>query len=194
MFFRRSILAFATGAVATIVLAACGGGDSADPTPSPSPILIPPGTPSPAEVAYFDELSTALSTIRDRFDELDDARLATFDEQLSEIAQIHAVRDYAERYLDLAADSRDFIGPINAPPSLALLHTSLVGAVQSMVHLGGNLTLNMDFNPALTEDDFAEAFVALGGEAVEQRLRNACSDLQFFADGKGAAPEIVCPR
>lgn len=194
MFARRSILAFATASVAAIALAACGGSDSADPTPSPSPILIPPGTPSPAEVAYFDELRTALSTIRVRFDELDEARLATFDGQLSEIAQIHAVRDYAERYLELAADSRDFIGPINAPPSLALLHAPLVGAVQSLVHLGGNLVLNMEFNPALTEDDFADAFIELGGDAVEQRLRDACSDLQFFADGKGAATEIVCPR
>jgi hypothetical protein len=194
MFARRSILAFATASVAAIALAACGGSDSADPTPSPSPILIPPGTPSPAEVAYFDELRTALSTIRVRFDELDEARLATFDGQLSEIAQIHAVRDYAERYLELAADSRDFIGPINAPPSLALLHAPLVGAVQSLVHLGGNLALNMEFNPALTEDDFAESFVDLGGEAVEQLLRDACSGLQFFAAGKGVATEIVCPR
>jgi hypothetical protein len=194
MFSRRSTLAFAGIAAAAVLFAACGGGDSATPTPSPSPIFIPPGTPSPAEVAYFDELSTAMSTISARFDELDDARLATLDEQLSEIARIHGVRQYAERYLDLAADSRDFIGPINAPPSLAPLHAPLVEAVQSLVHLGGNLALNMEFNPALTEDDFAHAFLELGGVAVEQRLRDACFDLQFFAAGKGAATEIVCPR
>ena len=194
MFARRSILALAAVSVAAIALAACRGSDSADPTPSPSPIVIPPGTPSPAEVAYFDELSTAMSTISVRFDEMDEARLATFDEQLSEIAQIHAVRDYAERYLELAADSRDFIGPINAPASLALIHAPLVGAVQSMVHLGGNLALNMEFDPALTEDDFAESFVDLGGEVVEQRLRDSCASLQFFAAGKGVATEIACPR
>ena len=153
------------------------------------------------EVAYFDELSTAISTISARFDEMNDDRVATFDEQLSEKARILDVRQYAERYLALAADSRDFIGPINAPPSLAPLHASLVEAVQNLVLLGTSLVLlgtslvpYMDLNPALTEDDFADAFLELDGAVVEQRLRDTCSDLQFYAAGKDAATEIVCPR
>jgi len=194
MLSRRSIPPYSAVAVAAVFLVACGGGVPATPTPSPSPIFIPPGTPSPAEVAYFDQLTTAMSTISTRFDELDDALLATFDEQLSEDARIHGVRQYAERYLDFAADSRDFIGPINAPTSLAPLHASLVDAVQDLVLLGTNLVLDMDLNPALTADEFSDTPFALARDALEQPLRDACSDLQFYAAGKDAAIEVVCPR
>ena len=194
MLSRRSILAHSAIAVAAVLFVACGGGGSTTPTPTPSPILIPPGTPSPAEVVYFDQLTTAMSTISARFDELDDARLATFDEQLSEVARINDVRQYAGRYLEFAADSRDFIGPINAPPSLVSLHASLVEAVQNLVLFGTSLVLEMDLNPALTTDDLEDAFVTLNGLTLEQRLRDACSDLQFYAAGKDAAIEVVCPR
>ncbi|MCH8815154.1 MAG: hypothetical protein IH957_08700 [Chloroflexi bacterium] len=194
MLATRSILAYSTVAAAAVLFVACGGGDSATPTPSPSPIFIPPGTPSPAEVVYFKKLTTAMSTISARFDELSDADVPTFDEQLSENALINDVRQYAGRYLDFAADARDFIGPIDAPPSLASLHASLVEAVQDLVLLGTTLALDMELNPALTADDFEDAFFDLNGLVLEQRFRDACSDLQFYADGKDAAIEIVCPR
>ena len=44
------------------------------------------------------------------------------------------------------------------------------------------------------EDDFADAFFDLDGVTLEQRVRDACYDLLFFAAGKDAATEIVCPR
>ena len=194
MLFRRSILAYATVALATVLFVACGGGDP-EPTASPTPrFTVPPGAIEPAEETYFERLGAELTTISARFDELDEARARALDEILNGTARILNIRVYALSYFDLADDSYKLLDPITAPPSLADLHRALVDAFDGLIELGTDLMTDMDIDPATTEDDFADAFFDLNGIALEQRVRDACFDLLFFAAGKDAASEIVCPR
>lgn len=202
MFSRRSTLAFAAAAVATILFAACGGDDTgpsasptAGPTASPTPRLTdPPSAIEQAEETYFEKLGAEMATITSRFVELDESRVAGLDEDLGENARLINIRAYSAGYLDLAEDSFKALDPITAPPSLADLHSALVDAFEGVIPLGEDLVLAMDIDAALTEDDFAGAFFDLDGVTLEQRLRDACHDLLFFAVGKDAATEIVCPR
>lgn len=194
MFSRRSTLAFATIAIATVLFVACGGGDP-EPAASPTPRLtVPPGTIAPAEELYFEQLVAEMTTISARFEELDESRPGALSDLLTEAGRILNIRSYSVRYFDLVDDAYKLLDPIAAPPSLAALHSALVDAFEDLIPLGTDLMTEMEFNPALSEDDFADTFFDLNGVVLEQRVRDACFDLLFFAAGKDAASEIVCPR
>jgi len=194
MFSRRPILAFATIAIAAVLFVACGGGDS-EPTGSPTPRLtVPPGTIAPAEELYFEQLQAEMAAISARFVELDESRPGALSDELTEAARIINVRVYVGRYFDLADDAVRLLDPIAAPPSLVDLHNALVDAFEDLIQLGTDLTAEMEIDPDLSEDDFADTFFDFNGVVLEQRVRDACFDLLFFAAGKDAASEIVCPR
>lgn len=176
-----------------VAVAACGGG-GAGPGPafSPTPQGSPAQTPSPQEQAYFDALKAALDTMHQRSAELRDFRSQAFALQFTEEQRRANSQELGRRYRSYAEEARDALSQIVAPAGLEAVHGSLLAAVDGLVKLGRDLESYLSESPAVTSQDFADAFGRADGVTAEQRFRDFCFDLQSQARARGLGVDLGC--
>lgn len=172
---------------ATVFLAACGssgGGETPSPTPQP--------TASSEERAYFQELQDAMRQIRAESTALADFRSHAFDAGLTEADRQSRGDQYGSRYAAFASGRQARLSAIAAPGSMKSLHNRLTDAAAAVKQLSGDLTVRLAARPVSSASDLNTIFIELDAATVEQRFRDACTDLQRRGNGLGVSVDLAC--
>ncbi len=172
---------------ATVFLAACGssgGGETTSPTPLP--------TASSEESAYFQALQAAMRQIREESTALADFRSHAFDPGLSEADRRSRGSQYGSRYAAFASGRQARLSAISAPDRMKSLHTRLTDAAAAVKQLSGDLTARLAAQPVSSAADLSTLFIELDATTVEQRFRDACTDLQRRGNGLGVSVDLGC--
>lgn len=190
-------------AVPLLALAACGGDDDGggSPTPTGDGPSDASGSPSgdiPRETVddqtYFDNLTSTLQPINEESQELNDFRVAAFEETLSEEERAANAEEFAMRYEAFGQDAHDTLLAMAPGESLSGQHGALVDAMDGLADLGRDMASAFESDPVTTEQAFLDLFFELDGQSLELRVRDACFDLQTVATDQGIQTTIVCPR
>ncbi len=172
---------------ATVFLAACGS-SSDDATPSPTPLPAA----SSEERAYFQELQTAMRQVRQESTALADFRSHAFDPGLTEADRQSQGNQYGSRYAAFASDRQTRLSAITAPGSMESLHNRLTDAAAAVKQLSDDLTVRLAARPASSAADLNTLFIELDAATLEQRFRDACTDLQRRGSGLGVSVDLAC--
>jgi len=170
-------------------LSACGG-DDAGSAGGDEPDAV--ATASAEEDAYFVALQTKLEESRLESEALREFRAGVFDASRPVEERMSGSVEYGERYRAYAEQRRDAVTALVPPESLLAGHTALLGAAEAAVTLGEELAERLAAQPLANEEAFANLFFELDGVTIEQRIRDACQDLQAYASAAGLAYDLGC--
>lgn len=176
------------------LLAACGGGDdtASPPTPEGSPTPVP--TPAAEQRAYFEAMKTALGETHAEYEGLLSVLLPAFDEALPEGDRTAAVTAYGDGYVVYAQATQARIASVTPPPGAGDAHAALTAAAAALGPLGDALQTSLTADPVTDETAFNDVFFQADGAAIEQRFRDACRDLQSYANDLNAGVDYQCTR
>lgn len=149
-------------------------------------------TASPEERAYFQELQTAMQQIRQESTAVADFRSHAFDPSLTEADRLRRGSEYGTRYATFASGRQTRLSAINAPASLRTLHSGLTDAAAATKKLSDDLNARLAAKPVGSASDLNTLFIELDAATLEQRFRDACTDLQKRGVNRSVNVDLAC--
>jgi hypothetical protein len=117
-----------------------------------------------------------------------------FDATLPETDRAAAVIAYGDGYVVYAQATEARIAAVTSAAGAGAAHAALAAAAAGLGPLGDALQASLTASPVTDETAFNNAFFAADGSAIEQRFRDACRDLQSYANGLNASVDYECTR
>lgn len=182
----RTSLGLALAALLALLIAGCGGDDDGGSDAAPS------ASASAEESQYYQRLADALASTAGDMSDLAQQRTEAFEASQAQAEREEASVALAESYVAVMAQRLADITAVVPPESLVELHQALIGAARENVDLGDDLVDRLTETPVATDAEYNEVLVSLEASTVNQRFRDACSDMQNRAVGAGSDVDLGC--
>jgi len=142
---------------------------------------------------YFQRVDAIFADADARIEALPDPGTTIADPQATLEQKKDTVRDFLTRFVALAADVRDEMAGLQAPPQVQDAHSDFLAFWRDIGQAGDGVLDRLEGVQSESEfDDTSPDFFAADFFAIRQRFPDVCSALQAVADANDIAVDLAC--